>query len=150
MRLLIVEDDYRQAEWMHQKLKEALPDANLDPVTTEFEFQSRFDEIANSEPDVVVMDVMLRWTDPSPDLIPPPEEIEKEGFYRGGLRCEKMLAEDERTSGIPVVLYTVLERADLSKELPNLPQHVQYLSKQADLGPLVERIKELTRRPRDT
>ncbi len=148
MRILIVEDDYLQARWIHDRLKEGFPGAELVCINTESEFRSRFDEIAELPPDVVVMDVMLRWADPTPDLTLPPKEIQQEGFYRAGLRCERRLAGDERTSQIPVILYSVLERADLSTELMNLPKHVQHLPKQSDLTPLIQKIKELTKQPR--
>src|SRR2546425_8168130 len=112
MTILVIEDDYLQADWIRQKLTEAMPNANIRLIATEAEFRSQFENIANQDPDVVVMDVMLRWADPSPDLTPPPQDVREEGFYRAGLRCERMLAEDNRTSRVPVILYTVLELAD--------------------------------------
>lgn len=145
MTIVIVEDDYLQADWIHKKLKEAIPDANLRHISTESEFRSSFEDIANEKADVVVMDVMLRWTDPSPDLHLPPDDIGKEGFYRAGLRCESLLANDQRTSNIPVILYTVLERTDLNHELRNLADNVVYIPKQPDVNPLIDRVKELTR-----
>lgn len=150
MRILIVEDDYLQADWIYAGLEQALPSAQFDRVSTESEFRSRFDEIANKGPDVVVMDVMLRWANPIPGLVLPPDDVQEEGFYRAGLRCERMLARDDRTSRVPVILYTVLERTDLNHELPSLPEHVQYLPKESDLGPLIQKITELTRQPRGT
>src|SRR6267154_1778537 len=110
MKILIVEDDHLQAEWIHMSLAQAFPKAEFNCVRTEAEFRSRFGEIADNRPQVVVMDVMLRWEDPSPEITPRPDYVEAEGFYRAGLRCERMLAQDERTSHVPVILYTVLER----------------------------------------
>ena len=146
MRIVLVEDDYLQSDWMCQKLQQTIPDAYLDRVSTESEFRLRFDEIADRGPDIVVLDVMLRWSDPGPRFVPPPDDVEKEGFYRAGLRCERMLAADERTARIPVILYTVLEHADLKEELSALPEHVQYLSKHSDLAPLQQKIRELAKR----
>jgi len=146
MRIVLVEDDYLQSDWMCQKLQQAIPEVYLDCVSTESEFRLRFNEIADGEPDVVVLDVMLRWSDPGPQFIPPPDDVEKEGFYRAGLRCERMLADDERTTRTPVILYTVLEHADLKEELSTLPEHVQYLSKHSDLFPLEQKIRQLARK----
>lgn len=146
MRIMLVEDDYLQSDWMCTTLKHVIPDAQLECVSTESEFRLRFDEIADREPDVVVLDVMLRWSDPGPEFVQPPDDVEKEGFYRAGLRCQRMLAADQRTARIPVILYTVLEHADLKKELSALPEHVQYLSKHSDLGPLQQKIRELVAR----
>ena len=88
-------------------------------------------------PDVVVMDVMLRWTDPSPNLVEPPDDIKEAGFYRAGLRCAKLLREHVETKHTPVILYTVLERSDVHNNLDDLV----HLSKQADIGPLVGEIR---------
>jgi len=145
MTIFLVEDDYLQADWICQKLREGIPDADVRLIPTEADFRSHLDQIASQQPDVVVMDVMLRWADPRPELEFPPRDVQEEGFYRAGLRCQRMLAEDSRTSQVPVILYTVLERTDLFRELPNLPQYVQYLAKQSDVSSLIEKIKELTR-----
>lgn len=144
MRILIVEDDYLQAEWIYSNLAQEFPRAQFDRISTESDFRSRFDEIANNSLDVIVLDVMLRWTDPIPELVPPPDDVQQGGFYRAGLRCERLLACDDRTSHLPVILYTVLESSDLDHELRNLREHVQYLTKESDLSPLIQRIREIS------
>jgi DNA-binding NarL/FixJ family response regulator len=144
MKLLIVEDDHLQAEWIYQKLKEEMPGAEISCIRTESEFRSKLEEIANAPPEVVLMDVMLRWADVTFDIPEPPEDVVKEKFYRAGLRCERLLAKDERTALIPIIFYTVLERTDLRNELVNLPAHVQYLAKHSDIAPLIHKIEEIT------
>lgn len=144
MKLLIVEDDHLQAEWISEKLSEAMPNAEITCIRTESQFRRNFEDIASSAPEVVLMDVMLRWADVSLDIPEPPEDVIKEKFYRAGLRCQRLLAEDERTARIPIVFYTVLERTDLRNELANLPTQVQYLAKHSDIAPLIHKIEELT------
>jgi CheY-like chemotaxis protein len=142
--IVVVEDDYLQADWIQARLEEAFPQVNILPVSTESEFLRRFDEIASSRPDVVVMDVMLRWADPSPNIADMTDDVKKEGFYRAGLRCALTMAADARTAEVPVILYTVLEGADLKDEFRNLPPNVQYVPKQPELEPLFQKINELT------
>ncbi len=143
MKILIVEDDHLQGEWILSGLDEVFHGASIKLIDTEFDFRASFDRIANDPPDVVVMDVMLRWANPSPTLEVPPEEIQKEGFYRAGLRCEALLAGDVRTSHIPVILYTVLERGDLDRQLQTRRENVIYLPKESDQSPLHQQIREL-------
>lgn len=143
MNILIVEDDYLQAEWFQKELKKEFPRANIDIIKTEYKFRSCMEEIAKKPPDVIVMDIMLRWADPSPDMPQPPDDVKNEGFYRAGLRCQKLLAESEKTRIIPVILYTVLERNDLKENLQKLPSHVIHLPKESSLTPLVREIRRL-------
>ena len=148
MRILVVEDDHLQAEWLRTNLGEGFPELRESPkielMSTEFEFRQRFGEITDSPPDVIVMDVMLRWADPSPDMEPPPPDVVKEGFYVAGLRCEQLLAADRRTRVVPVILYTVLDSSALNHELRKLRPNVRFLPKESDIKPLVRMINFLT------
>lgn len=150
MKILVIEDDHLQAEWICKNLEQAFRGDKIDRITMEMEFRSHFDEIANDPPDVVIMDVMLRWADPSPDLKPPPDDVKKGGFYRAGLRCTRILAQDKRTEDIPVILYTVLEHNDLQQnnfeaDLQDLLKKAVHLPKEANLAPLIQAIRKVTR-----
>lgn len=144
-RILIVEDDYLQAELIENALRrepEFTQDAaEIERLSTEKQFHLQFEAMASNPPDVIVMDVMLRWDDPAPNMEPPPPEIKKEGFYRAGLRNERMLTQDPRTSNIPVVLYTLIADIDL-EGIPGRPG-VSYLPKDSRLDPLVQLIRSL-------
>jgi len=146
MKVLVVEDDYLQADWIQRNLERALPGITIYYINTELEFRSRLDYIAGATPDVIVMDIMLRWANPDPNLQLPPEEVKEGGFYRAGLRCQKLLANDERTKDIPVIFYTVLEPYDLESELQQLSGNITYLRKESDLTSLIYRIRDLTQR----
>jgi CheY-like chemotaxis protein len=152
MKILIVEDDHLQADWIHQSLANKFPRAEIERISTELEFRSRVDNgnLAENPPDVIIMDVMLRWTDPGPDLKPPPSDVREEGFFNAGLRCERLLAQEERTSHIPVILYTVLERTDLKQDPEKLRRNVHYLPKESNPEPLIQLIRDLTRQPQDS
>lgn len=144
MYILVVEDDPLQADLIREFLSDtsAFPDAEIERISTESEFISMFEHIANYRPNVIIMDIMLRWADPSVDFKLPPDEVAEEGFYRAGLRCEKLLAKDLRTSEIPVILYTILGNGDLSEELPKRPQTI-YLAKDFEPREIVRQINKL-------
>ena len=146
MYILVVEDDPLQGELICEFLHaaSAFPNAEIRRICTEKEFISKFEDIATNKPNVIVLDIMLRWDDPSPEFTLPPEEIAEEGFYRAGLRCEKLLARDERTNNIPVILYTILGNGDLSEELPKRPQ-VIYLAKDFEPKEIIRQIANMCR-----
>lgn len=144
MRILLVEDDYLQADAIRAVLTRSLG-AEVDRVATEAGFYEQFDEIARAQPDVIILDLMLRWTDPSPEMKRAPRQVLEEGPWRAGLRCERFLAEREETREIPILLFTVLEREDLETDLESLRRGVFFLQKGSDLGPLVEAVRKLRR-----
>ncbi len=65
MYLLVIEDDYLQANWIQENLQTAFPTARIQRIATELDFRSHLEEIGRDRPTVIIMDVMLRWTDPS-------------------------------------------------------------------------------------
>lgn len=144
MYILIVEDDHLQAELIEEALLKETDlgsETSVRRLSTERQFREYLPEITTRKPDVIVMDVMLRWTDPSPDMQPPPEEIVKAGCFRAGLRNAKLLAQNENTKNIPIILYTMLERIDLG-ETPEL-MGITYLPKDSELIPLVQAIRSV-------
>lgn len=144
LRILMVEDDPVQIEVMEEALRRGLREASIDLIRTEHEFCSKLEKIAANPPDVAVIDVMLRWTDPSPDLPKPPPEVIKEGHYKAGVRCQALLGSRPDTRKIPVILYTVLEQDDF-KEQTIEGQRVERLSKESDSNSLIDAVLKLTR-----
>jgi CheY-like chemotaxis protein len=143
MRILLVEDDIIQSDFICDALEQEFPGGEVELIKTEQEFRSRLDNIAKRTPDVVIMDVMLRWTDPSPDQVPSPEDVREEGHYRAGFRCRKLLSERGQTKDVPVILYTVLDHADISHELQDISiGEVQYLRKESSAGPLLRSVRK--------
>lgn len=145
--ILIVEDDHLQADWLHGILEEHFPQAEIRWIQTEVEFQNAINGLRKEPPDLVLLDVMLRWTDPAPNMIVPPKEIrDNGGFFRAGFRCERMLRQHEETKNVPVILYTVLEEYDfrendLGIDLQNLPLNTFYVGKDSDPTELLEAIR---------
>jgi CheY-like chemotaxis protein len=146
MEIVFVEDDPLQAEWIQEQLQNKYPRATLRRIKTESEFRAKVETLAENPPDIVVMDVMLRWADPSPAMPHVPDDA-KVGHHRAGLRCQRLLSSVPATSGIPILLYTVLEDDDLAAEIRDLPQNVVYARKESSPENLYRKIQTLTRQP---
>jgi DNA-binding NarL/FixJ family response regulator len=141
MNILIVEDDHFQSDLLKENLKQAFPNGDVTVINTEHKFRSSISNIVQEHPpDVVVMDVMLRWHDPAPNSPDAPEEVKNEGSYRAGFRCKKLLI--EAGNHVPTILYSVLEEKDVQHELHHLLEGDVYLQKGSDLDDLVQRIRD--------
>src|SRR5690242_14095860 len=114
-RIILLEDDHRQVDSSREKIVSVFPQLSVEIVNSEYEFRQQLESIATQPPDVIVIDVMLRWTDPAPQMPLRPPDVQREGFYTAGLRCAKLLQHDPRTRRIPLIFYTLVP-ADEVKE----------------------------------
>ena len=128
--IVLVEDDHIQAESIVDALREKYRALVVDTIATEQEFVSRLDDLVKRPPDLLIIDVMVRGTDPLPDGEYIPEEA-KGSFFRAGIRCENKLR--KKKCKTPVILYTVLERQDLAEDLPSNPR-TKLVTKSADFS----------------
>jgi DNA-binding NarL/FixJ family response regulator len=144
MRVLVLEDDEFQAEELQITLKTIFPGVDIELLATEHEFRQWLARDDAAVPDLAILDVMVRWTDPAEDQPDAPADVVKDGFFTAGLRCYELLAGAERTARVPVILYTVLDHADLETSLDELPRHVAYVAKEIDDRRLTETIIALT------
>lgn len=142
MYILIVEDDKLQFELIEKSLINAETNYRnrIERIKTESEFRDRFEAIAADPPDVIILDMMIKWANRS-KWVNIPKEIADAGFYLAGARCEQMLAADARTEGIPVIIHTVLDNKETRNFLSARPQ-INYLDK--DFNP--EKIRKLIKR----
>jgi CheY-like chemotaxis protein len=141
--IVIVEDDHLQEAPLQDYLTSTIADAQIAAISTELEFRTRLPKLREHVPDLVVMDVMLRWTFPTPDAVAPPEDVASGGYYRAGLRCARLLADDPQLCGVPVILYTILERSDLERDGEALPKNSTYLGKNTELDGLSRKVRDL-------
>jgi DNA-binding NarL/FixJ family response regulator len=135
--VVLVEDDHIQAESFKDALMDKYKKIRVDAIPTEHEFERRLDDFVKRPPDVFVIDVMVRGTDPSPDGEYVPQE-QKGSFFRAGMRCENKLR--QRKSKTPVILYTVLQKEDLAEDLPSNPR-TRLVTKDADFSGLYAAIE---------
>jgi CheY-like chemotaxis protein len=147
LRLVVVEDDHLQDGPLHDQLKEAFAGAEVESIPTERAFRERLASLQAQPPDLVVMDVMLRWASPRrDDPAPPPDVVH--AYQRGGLRCAQLLATDPVLAKTPIVFWTILERSDIERDGSRLPANSRYLRKSPDLDQLIRTARELARAPR--
>jgi CheY-like chemotaxis protein len=146
MRVLLVDDDSLQTEWLQRELGRRLPTSQFEEINTENEFRTQLEEIEKHPPDIILLDVMLRWTDAAEVMPPMPTDVAEGKYYSAGFRCLKLLSEVDCLKDIPVILLTVLDESDLARDLNNLPANVVYIAKTADPEALYLKVLELTRR----
>jgi CheY-like chemotaxis protein len=143
MRILLIEDDDEQARFSAEVLKERLPATTVEVIPTESAFRAALPRLVGEPPDIAIIDVMLRWADPSPNVPPRPPDVTRQGLYRAGLRVQKMLEQNETTRHVPVILYTALDPTSLQRELSECPPNVTCLSKRSDPQDLVRLVRSM-------
>jgi hypothetical protein len=111
VRIVLLEDDYLWVQDTISLLRKDLRQTEFVTIRTEYEFRTRIKELIAWKPDLFILDMMVRWTDPRPKMPMPPKEIGDEGHYKAGLRCARLLrAEGYKTR---LIFLTVLDRDDL-------------------------------------
>ena len=143
MNAVLVEDDSLQAQSIVDALAQAFSGGTVSVVRSEHAFLSFLNDLPEQMPDVIIVDVILRWCEPAPEMPVPPPEVLASGHYRAGMRCLMKLLDNESTQHIPVVIYSILGDRALENELQHLPHHVVHLRKESDLSRLVMHIRSL-------
>jgi hypothetical protein len=142
--IVVVEDDHLQDGPLRDFLGEQFPTARIMPLMTEREFRDHLAGFCQDPPDLIIMDVMMRWTDPRPGEPPPPADVLMGGYRRAGIRCVNLLAREPALGTVPVIYYTILERSDLERgDAEALSGNVFLIRKSSDRQPLTRKIREL-------
>lgn len=132
MKIILLEDDHLHAEAVSAELQRNFPNCQVEHISTELQFRNRFNSFTKNPPDLFIFDVMVRWTDPSPDMVPIPKEIMDKGPWRAGLRCQEMVAENEATKTTPVILFSVLDREDYERDIKHASPKIIGITKGED------------------
>lgn len=132
-KVLIIEDDQIQAEDLKARIEKMGSPADV--ISTEAEFRRKFRDGDLKNYSLAVVDMMLRWTDPAPDMEPPDADVIEEGSYTAGLRCCRSLA----ARGVPSVVFTALS----PNTIPRKPgDHFEIIHKSGDgFARLMDRIR---------
>jgi hypothetical protein len=104
--------------------------ADVNVIRSEKEFIDRIDEIAKDPPDLIIIDIMLRWTTPRRDMVVEGAPVD---FHLAGFRCAKLLESNAQTKQIPYVYYTSLEQNNFTEVVVH--------TKAEDLEPLAQEIR---------
>lgn len=144
MNILLVEDDHLQSQFITEALGSEIPSGRIQVIDTEREFRARLEDISNNPPDVIILDVMLRWTDPSRDREAAPTDVREGKFHRAGFRCQKLLERGERTKKIPTILISAVDLKEFAPESRELPENVHIMPKKVSAKPLADLIRRLT------
>jgi CheY-like chemotaxis protein len=111
LRFLILEDNWQHAELLSGWLHRQFPGVEIRIVETAKRFQHGLDEFVRFSPDVIILDMMVRFTDPDdPD---PATGSEQEDFFTAGARCYEQLRTLKLESR--VIIYSVIDEGDLRK-----------------------------------
>ena len=148
--LLVVEDDPDQADTIEKALRRRFSSHDVLVVETESEFRQGLLEITEHPPDVAIIDIILRWSEPDPPIPERPREVDEEGIQRAGLRCEQLLRHEPATAKVPVIFYTVTKKTHFADDLSaanadrrerGFPESA-FLEKEPDLGTLTDAVWE--------
>ncbi|MBK6795261.1 MAG: hypothetical protein IPG76_00250 [Acidobacteria bacterium] len=145
MRILLIEDDDMQEDWINSELEPCFR-TKVEKIYTEFDFRKKIDQLVSVPPDVFVIDIMLPWTEVGESDEERPHDVKEGGKFLAGFRCVKLLAEHEETRNIPVILYSAMAKGDLEDELRDLPPHVKFIPKDSIIEPLIDAIREMVPR----
>lgn len=130
-RIYLIEDDYGQAQWTIDLLEESFGESiDIVHVATHHKFRESFNDIAVNQPACIILDVMLPWSDTAIAAEPP----SLHSYMTAGIQCSEQIRSDPRTDRIPILIYTVLDRGDLS----DIPSNVDYLRKDAQDQRLID------------
>jgi len=147
MAIWLVEDDPMQAKNTLAVLTNAFPEHSCEWMKTEQQFLTVLGAEPLAVPDIVILDVMLPWTEIGEDgtVTPAPECFEETGgIFRSGLRCAEALWANPATREVPGVLFTVLTDGDLAAELKRLKgRPVHWLSKKEPPQRLIALVRSL-------
>lgn len=139
MNIAIVEDDVTLASTFAAELGRDVPEVACDFVATESEFRRKLSDWEASPPALFVLDVMLRWSSPSPTMPPVPSDAHDP--YRAGFRCLNLLLTSTKLCRTPVIMHTVLDRTDIEDEMRKVPSHVIFVRK--DSKPITDVVRSV-------
>jgi CheY-like chemotaxis protein len=134
-KILLLEDDYIQRRNISDAVGQEFNTA-VATKSTESEFRADFEQIALDPPEIAILDVMVRWTNPSRNQEALPEEAKQPEV--AGLRCADMLRQDPRTQDVKVILYSVIKHEEMGRPIPS---GVTAVIKETGFDDLFEKIR---------
>ena len=132
LRIVVVEDYYPLQGEIIRSLKAPFSNAQVEGISTEWEFTRRFDEIAASAPTLIVLDLRLRWRDTDDTDAPAPA-----GSPDGaGLRLLERRAAHPSLRQVPIIIKSAF-LTDATRSLVEDRFDGVYFPKRDDLNSIV-------------
>jgi len=143
-RILILEDDFSKSEWLKERIQSLRLSLSpkVDTLDNESEFLLQwlpaFEKRQKEAPVVILVDLTLRWTNPSPNPPPRPPEVIEGTFANAGLRCVQLIQQNAGLCRSRVILYTTTNSA--VESLGKIPSAVEFLPN-GDLPEILSRVR---------
>lgn len=118
LRFLLVEDNWQHADIVKEWLEDQFSGSVVRKMRTAKEFHDAFEEIVLDPPDVIILDVMVQYTDADDEDLRD-EIADEQDMFTAGARCYDKLA--SRDLAGRAIVYSVIREEDLRK------QHLDYL-----------------------
>lgn len=121
VKVVLVEDDPLQAELFGDVLTRGLLGVRVERIPTESAFRESLGQLATEPPNLFVMDMLIRWADPAPQMPIPPEDVKREGFFSAGARCLELIRKLPTLSNVPVIIFSILDEDDARRIIEGRP-----------------------------
>src|SRR5579871_3410136 len=81
LKIVVVEDDHLDREWIEGELKEHFRGAAIELIETERKFCEQLEHLAQHSPNIIILDIMLKWDTPREDqrVVDVPKQVREEG-----------------------------------------------------------------------
>lgn len=113
-KILLIEDDFLYSEELKFDLTDYFAGASIalriDVISTEREFSERFEEIAKTNYDLIIVDVMVKWEGREREKKRPDSNVLEGGYYRAGFRCIDRLRADTRSAETKILVHSNLDK----------------------------------------
>ena len=133
--IVLVEDEYLDGDRTCSLLRGVLTigEMHIEWLDTEHAFREWLAKRTGPPPDLVILDVRLPWTNPSPVMEPTPDGYA--GSDEAGIRCYHLLRTHADCAKVPVILLTHTEVA--------VPEGAAILAKGERLTRMADVVRDL-------
>ena len=140
MRVLLIEDNEHHSLCVKDTLESTFKDTIVAVFKTESEVMESLEQIAREQPHIIILDIILPWCSPSPDMPDLPEDYD-DGPYRAGIRCLKAFLKHDSLKDVPIIVHSVIGSEELSGLPKELPPTVLFLPKPLEPERMTETIE---------
>ncbi|POZ52849.1 response regulator [Methylovulum psychrotolerans] len=129
LKIWVVEDNFQQRAEIREAIRSRCK-ADILEIATEYDFRVQLEQLESSYPDIIIIDVMLPWVKPAPNMPEPPEDVKTNSFYRAGIRCLRLARAKDETKAAKIIILTNLEQDDLKEDLDAIDrQEIYFVAK---------------------